>query len=139
MCSSDLGALQDHKRAAVIGMKSFGKGSVQTIIPLSGPGGGALRLTTAKYYTPSGRTIQATGIDPDIAVSQLSEKYDPGAQVRRSEADLPGHFAAEAKAQAATPVIRPAVDKKYDDFQLSFALDRLNGRVVAAQKQAKAR
>ena len=134
------GALQDHRRATVIGMKSFGKGSVQTIIPLSGNSGGALRLTTAKYYTPSGRTIQATGIDPDIAVSQLSEKDDPGAIVRRSEADLPGHFEAEAKpGQSNVPVIRPAADKKYDDFQLSYALDRLNGRVVAAtQKQAKA-
>ncbi len=134
------GALQDHKRASVLGMKSFGKGSVQTIIPLPGQSGGALRLTTAKYYTPSGRTIQAVGIDPDIAVSQLSEKDDPGIAIRRSEADLPGHFEAEAKGAAAqVPVIRPAADKKYDDFQLSYALDRLNGRVVvSAQKQAKA-
>jgi C-terminal processing protease CtpA/Prc len=60
------GALQDHKRATILGTRSFGKGSVQTIIPL-GQNNGALRLTTARYYTPSGRSIQAKGIDPDIA------------------------------------------------------------------------
>src|SRR5262249_17931681 len=63
------GALQDHKRATLIGTRSFGKGSVQTIIPL-GPGNGALRLTTARYYTPAGRSIQAKGITPDIEVLQ---------------------------------------------------------------------
>src|SRR5690606_39659959 len=62
------GALQDHQRALVVGTLSFGKGSVQTIIPLGA--NGALRLTTAKYYTPSGRSIQAKGIDPDIVVTQ---------------------------------------------------------------------
>ncbi len=63
------GALQDHKRATIIGSRSFGKGSVQTIIPL-GSGNGALRLTTARYYTPSGRSIQAKGITPDIEILQ---------------------------------------------------------------------
>lgn len=63
------GALQDHKRAAIVGTRSFGKGSVQTIIPL-GSGNGALRLTTARYYTPSGKSIQAKGIVPDIEVLQ---------------------------------------------------------------------
>src|SRR4029077_5983007 len=67
------GALQDHRRATIVGVTSFGKGSVQTIIPLGGQRGGALRLTTAKYYTPSGRSIQATGITPDIAVSNLTD------------------------------------------------------------------
>ena len=67
------GALQDQKRARVIGTRSFGKGSVQTVIPLSGGVDGALRLTTAKYYTPSGRSIQATGIDPDILVEQTAD------------------------------------------------------------------
>ena len=66
------GALQDHKRATIIGMTSFGKGSVQTIIPL-GEGRGALRLTTARYYTPSGHSIQAQGIIPDIQVAQGDE------------------------------------------------------------------
>ncbi len=133
------GALQDHKRATVIGMTSFGKGSVQTIIPL-GEGGGALRLTTARYYTPSGHSIQAQGIIPDIAVAQGDEADVPKI-VRPSEADLPGHLIGEPVAKKANaPVITPAPGKKYDDFQLSYALDLLHGKmtVAAAQKQASA-
>ena len=81
------GALQDHRRAVVLGTRSFGKGSVQTIIPLSGQG--AIRLTTAHYYTPSGRSIQAKGIDPDIEVEQAKlETVEP--RSRRREADLRG-------------------------------------------------
>jgi carboxyl-terminal processing protease len=81
------GALQDHKRAILVGTKSFGKGSVQTIIPVSG--GGAMRLTTARYYTPSGRSIQALGIEPDIAVQPAKlEKLAGGPGVH--EADLKG-------------------------------------------------
>src|SRR5215470_10938435 len=81
------GALQDHHRAILLGTKSFGKGSVQTIIPI--PGHGAIRLTTARYYTPSGRSIQAKGIEPDIEVEQ--SKVEVIEQQRRtSEADLPG-------------------------------------------------
>ena len=81
------GALQDHHRAIVLGTGSFGKGSVQTIIPLSG--NGAMRLTTARYYTPSGRSIQGTGITPDITVEQARiEKVETGP--RRREADLRG-------------------------------------------------
>src|SRR5499433_1241693 len=81
------GALQDHHRAIVLGTKSFGKGSVQTIIPI--PGHGAIRLTTARYFTPSGRSIQALGITPDIGVEQ--SKIEPIEQQRRiGEADLPG-------------------------------------------------
>src|SRR5207302_1422916 len=84
------GALQDHKRATVIGVTSFGKGSVQTIIPLGGQHGGAIRLTTARYYTPSGRSIQATGIVPDIMVDQAKiEKVAAAPYGGRSEADLP--------------------------------------------------
>jgi len=79
------GALQDHRRAVILGTQSFGKGSVQTIMPL--PGHGAMRLTTARYYTPSGRSIQAKGIDPDIEV--LQSKVEPIEQPkRRHEADL---------------------------------------------------
>src|SRR5580698_5453309 len=85
------GALQDHKRATIVGMTSFGKGSVQTIIPL-GEGGGALRLTTARYYTPSGHSIQATGIVPDVAVAQGDEDATPKIE-RPSESELPGHLA----------------------------------------------
>jgi carboxyl-terminal processing protease len=78
------GALQDHRRAVVMGVKSFGKGSVQTVMPI--PGNGAIRLTTARYYTPSGRSIQATGIEPDIEV--LATRPDPNAPQRDREADL---------------------------------------------------
>jgi len=136
------GALQDHKRASVIGVTSFGKGSVQTIIPLGGQHGGALRLTTARYYTPSGRSIQATGIAPDIAVSNLTDKEQSEADQfsQRTEASLAGHLDAEgAQRNTKMPTIRPEEGKKYDDFQLAYALDRLDGKVVAlppVQKQA---
>jgi carboxyl-terminal processing protease len=81
------GALQDHHRAIVLGTQSFGKGSVQTIIPL--PGHGAMRLTTARYYTPSGRSIQALGISPDIEV-QPAKVEEIAQGMRRREADLRG-------------------------------------------------
>jgi carboxyl-terminal processing protease len=138
------GALQDHRRATIVGVTSFGKGSVQTIIPLGGQRGGALRLTTAKYYTPSGRSIQATGIAPDIAVSNLNEKDQGEADqfTSRSEASLAGHLDAEgAQRNTKMPTIRPEEGKKYDDFQLSYALDRLDGKVVSLAtpvKQAQA-
>jgi carboxyl-terminal processing protease len=136
------GALQDHHRATVVGMTSFGKGSVQTIIPLSGNHGGALRLTTAKYYTPSGRSIQATGIVPDIQVSQLSAKDDADERFLRNEAELPGHLEAEGQHRPAAgqPIIRPAAGKTYDDFQLSYAIDRMNGRIgmPVAERQDRA-
>lgn len=123
------GALQDHKRATVVGMTSFGKGSVQTIIPL-GTGGGALRLTTARYYTPSGRSIQATGIVPDYAVSQGDD--DGSKLLRTSEANLPGHLAGDAAKKPSQQVIKPAPGKKYDDFQLAYALDILRGQKTVA-------
>jgi carboxyl-terminal processing protease len=119
------GALQDHKRATVVGMTSFGKGSVQTIIPL-GAGGGALRLTTARYYTPSGHSIQATGIIPDYAVSQGDDE-DAAKLLRTSEADLPGHLSGEAAKKQAQQIVRPPAGKKFADFQLSYALDLLRG------------
>jgi carboxyl-terminal processing protease len=129
------GALQDHRRATVVGMTSFGKGSVQTIIPL-GEGGGALRLTTARYYTPSGHSIQATGIIPDIAVAQGDEEETAPKVERPSEADLPGHLAPEEGADKATPaVIRPPAGKKIDDFQLSYALDLLRGKTTVSSIQ----
>jgi carboxyl-terminal processing protease len=133
------GALQDHKRATIEGMTSFGKGSVQTIIPL-GESGGALRLTTARYYTPSGRSIQAEGIVPDIAVAMGTEGDVPKVE-RTTEADLPGHLAPEsAAAKKTTTIVRPPVGKKIDDFQLSYALDLLNGKVsMAAAKSPSTR
>jgi carboxyl-terminal processing protease len=126
------GALQDHKRATVVGLTSFGKGSVQTIIPL-GEGRGALRLTTARYFTPSGHSIQAQGIIPDIQVAQGDEAALPKL-ARPSEADLRGHLTGEpipAK-RINAPVIKPAAGQKVDDFQLSYALDLLHGKMTVA-------
>ncbi len=128
------GAQQDHHRAAIIGETSFGKGSVQTIIPLGGREGGALRLTTARYYTPSGRSIQAVGITPDVAISNLTGKeWTEHKAEMRSEASLPGHLEPEngQKRLDSTPV-RPDEGKKYDDFQLAYAVDRLDGKLTAA-------
>jgi carboxyl-terminal processing protease len=126
------GALQDNQRATVIGETSFGKGSVQTIIPLGGRDGGALRLTTARYYTPSGRSIQAIGIKPDVAVSNwtVAEAADAKNQWR-SEASLPGHLEPESGLKRSEIVsMRPDEPKKYDDFQLAYALDRLDGKLA---------
>ncbi len=136
------GALQDHHRATILGMTSFGKGSVQTIIPL-GEGGGALRLTTARYYTPSGHSIQAQGIVPDVAVAQGDEEDVPKI-VRPSEADLPGHLAGEPIAKKANQtVVRPpanapknGADGKPYDFQLVYALQYLHGKVTVASSAA---
>lgn len=129
------GALQDHRRATVVGMTSFGKGSVQTIIPL-GEGGGALRLTTARYYTPSGHSIQATGIIPDVAVAQGDEAETAPKVERPSEADLPGHLAPEdAEKKQAAAIIHPPAGKKFDDFQLSYALDLLQGKTTVSSIQ----
>jgi len=125
------GALQDHHRAMIVGMTSFGKGSVQTIIPL-GEGGGALRLTTARYYTPSGHSIQAQGILPDVAVAQGDEEDIPRI-ARPSEADLPGHLANADAIARRTPqsIVRPpAAGAKPADFQLTYALELLHGKVA---------
>ncbi|MGN6148932.1 MAG: S41 family peptidase, partial [Rhizomicrobium sp.] len=89
------GALQDHKRARIVGTTSFGKGSVQTIIPLNNGEDGALHMTTARYYTPSGRTIQAEGIVPDVVVSQGNDADDPYTEFDQREANLPHHLEAE--------------------------------------------
>jgi carboxyl-terminal processing protease len=122
------GALQDHRRAIVMGTKSFGKGSVQTIIPL--PGHGAMRLTTARYFTPSGRSIQAKGIDPDILVEQARvESLESGP--RRSEADLRGALVNPGAAGGATapeqPKDQPGANDTPQDYQLARALDLLRG------------
>ncbi|MBI1210159.1 MAG: PDZ domain-containing protein [Alphaproteobacteria bacterium] len=129
------GALQDHKRARLLGMRSFGKGSVQTVIPLSGGTDGALRLTTAKYYTPSGRSIQATGIDPDIEVWQTAEAPPaPDPRDIRSEADLRNHLedpGAQAKPHVG-PIVKPKPGEKIDDFQLQYAERLLRGQEVVS-------
>jgi carboxyl-terminal processing protease len=116
------GALQDHGRAIVMGTPSFGKGSVQTIMPL--PGHGAIRLTTARYYTPSGTSIQAKGIVPDIEVRQSRvEVIDQGAA--RREADLRGRLENE---QIEGETSGAASDgEEADDYQLDRAIDLLRG------------
>jgi len=118
------GALQDHKRATLIGTRSFGKGSVQTIIPL-GAGNGALRLTTARYYTPSGRSIQAQGIKPDIEVLQdVPDKLKDEAD-SEGEASLRGHLAATGAEKSGSQSYVPPDEK--DDKALHMALDLLRG------------
>src|SRR6516164_9059016 len=123
------GALQDQKRATLIGTRSFGKGSVQTIIPLGG-GNGALRLTTARYYTPSGRSIQAQGIMPDIEVLQdvpdnLKAQIDS-----KGEASLRGHLKAEGAEQTGSQSYVPPDEA--DDKAIKMALDLLRGTATNA-------
>ncbi|MEE2661715.1 MAG: S41 family peptidase [Pseudomonadota bacterium] len=116
------GALQDHRRALILGTRSFGKGSVQTIVPLSGHG--AIRLTTARYFTPSGRSIQAKGIVPDIIVEQLKlEKVDQPNRPR--EEDLRGRLDNPNKPGTADKKNTP--QSVSQDYQLSRALDLLRG------------
>jgi carboxyl-terminal processing protease len=118
------GALQDQKRATIIGSRTFGKASVQTILPL-GQGNGALRLTTARYYTPSGRSIQAQGIAPDIEVLQdVPKDLAPQAQTR-SESNLPGHLKAEGEEQKGSQSYIPKEAK--DDKALQTALALIRG------------
>jgi carboxyl-terminal processing protease len=138
------GALQDHRRAIVVGTKSFGKGSVQTVIPLRGDG--AMRLTTARYYTPSGRSIQALGVAPDIIVNQPvpappgegeAEAESPASAADRSEAGLRGalendsmtederqQYEADAARAEETAKLRE------EDYQLAYAVDIIKGLSV---------
>jgi carboxyl-terminal processing protease len=118
------GALQDHKRATLIGTRSFGKGSVQTIIPL-GAGNGALRLTTARYYTPSGRSIQAKGISPDIEVLQEVPDNLKAQTDSKGEASLRGHLKAEGAEETGSQSYVPP--KEEDDKAIRMALDLLRG------------
>ncbi|APX22492.1 MAG: S41 family peptidase [Rhodobacteraceae bacterium] len=140
------GALQDHRRAVVVGTKSFGKGSVQTVMPVRGDG--AMRLTTARYYTPSGRSIQALGVSPDIVVEQPSPRAEDDEEEQgrspfsRSEADLRGRLDNDslseeeirqieedrAKAEAAAAL-------REEDYQLAYAIDILKGLTVLEKEQ----
>ncbi|MDH4983319.1 S41 family peptidase [Hyphomicrobium sp. D-2] len=145
------GALQDHKRATVIGTRSFGKGSVQTIIPLGA--NGAIRLTTARYYTPSNRSIQAKGIDPDIVIEQelpeeLKKKTVSAADNSRGEASLRGHLRnpetgkeeeegkEAAKESSGSSAYVPKEAEK--DTQLQYALSFLRGTATDSQTAQKA-
>ncbi len=124
------GALQDHRRALILGTRSFGKGSVQTVIPLSS-GRGALRLTTAHYYTPSGRSIQAQGIDPDIVVEQIRPEPEPEAIPERREEDLRGHLDNDGITDE-DPAAEEALEEAEDDptkgdYQLARAIEQLRG------------
>src|SRR6056297_1603024 len=130
------GALQDHRRGVVIGTKSFGKGSVQTVMPLKGDG--AMRLTTARYYTPSGRSIQALGVSPDIVVQQPPRREEPedeeGARPGRTEADLRGSLDNDSLSEDERRQIeadRAKADEaarlREEDYQLAYAIDILKG------------
>src|SRR5262245_2519668 len=118
------GALQDHKRATILGTRSFGKGSVQTIIPLGG-GNGALRLTTARYFTPAGRSIQAKGIVPDIEALQDVPDEVKSRTETRGESSLRGHLKAEGEEQAGSQSYVPPEAK--DDKALNMALELMRG------------
>ena len=139
------GALQDHRRAVVVGTKSFGKGSVQTLIPLRGDG--AMRLTTARYYTPSGRSIQALGISPDIVVQQpLPPAVDPAATDEkksavgeRSEADLRGAITNDSMTDEEKRLYQEELARaeesaklRDEDYQLAYAVDIIKGLTVIA-------
>jgi carboxyl-terminal processing protease len=127
------GALHDHKRATLIGTRSFGKGSVQTIIPL-GRGNGALALTTARYYTPSGRSIQAQGVTPDIEVLQdVPDELKTRAELQ-GEASMRGHLAADGAEQTGSQAYVPPSEK--DDKALNAAFNLLRGVTVNANAPA---
>ncbi len=137
------GALQDHRRAVVVGTKSFGKGSVQTVLPLRGDG--AMRLTTARYYTPSGRSIQALGVSPDIIVEQprTSPEDEAGEEEARqtfSEADLRGSLDNDSITEDERRMLEEERDEaaaaaglRDEDYQLAYAVDLLKG--LSALKQ----
>lgn len=139
------GALQDHRRAIVVGTKSFGKGSVQTLIPLRGDG--AMRLTTARYYTPSGRSIQALGIAPDIVVNQPTPPAAEAAagevpttvERQRSEASLRGAITNDSMTEEERRLYEEelaqaeeAAKLRDEDYQLAYAVDIIKGLTAIA-------
>ncbi|MBR9763755.1 MAG: S41 family peptidase [Rhodobacteraceae bacterium] len=139
------GALQDHRRAIVVGTKSFGKGSVQTVMPLRGDG--SIRLTTARYYTPSGRSIQNLGISPDIVVHQprvdpnAEDEDEPADTPRRSEADLRGTLDNDSLSEDEIRQIEEerekaekAAELRDEDYQLAYAIDILRGLAALGPK-----
>ncbi|OWY02156.1 MULTISPECIES: S41 family peptidase [Thioclava] len=144
------GALQDHHRAIVVGTKSFGKGSVQTVMPIQGEG--AMRLTTARYYTPSGRSIQSLGIAPDVVVPQPDQPKSQdkaaaegdNARKMTSEADLKGAITNDSmtedekkQAEDERAKAEEAAKRRMEDFQMSYAIDLIKG-LSAIAPEAKA-
>jgi carboxyl-terminal processing protease len=149
------GALQDHKRATIMGSQSFGKGSVQTLLPIDETRSEAIKITTARYYTPSGRSIQAKGITPDLLVYETAEG-DPFAELRTSEADLDRHLRSDKESKDGKPALtqaqilekaaaeRAALEKlkgrkplepgSAEDYQLQQALNHLKGQPVVVAK-----
>jgi carboxyl-terminal processing protease len=139
------GALQDHRRAIIVGTKSFGKGSVQTLIPLKGDG--AMRLTTARYYTPSGRSIQALGVSPDIVVQQPvkapedpEKTEDSAAKEPRSEADLRGAITNDSMTEDEKKLYleeqaraEETAKLRDEDYQLAYAVDILKGLTIGQE------
>jgi carboxyl-terminal processing protease len=132
------GALQDHRRAIVVGTQTFGKGSVQTIVPLRGDG--AMRLTTSRYYTPSGRSIQALGVSPDIIVDQPpraeaeAATEDEADRPQRTEADLRGRLENDSISEEERKLLEEETARaeasaklRKDDYQLAYAIDILRG------------
>jgi carboxyl-terminal processing protease len=117
------GALQDHHRAILLGTRSFGKGSVQTIIPL--PGHGAMRLTTARYYTPSGRSIQAKGIEPDIVVEAAKIEAAPDQKLKVADASAKTDDSADDA--DLSPSVDPTIMGTPADYQMTRAVDMLRG------------
>jgi carboxyl-terminal processing protease len=129
------GALQDHGRAIIMGTKTFGKGSVQTIMPMSN--GAALKLTTARYYTPSGKSIQATGIEPDIITEDVKVTKSEQGENRLKEADLTGHLEGDDEEKSTDKKDKDKTTEKKsigDDFQLSEALTLLKGINIYTKK-----
>ncbi len=140
------GALQDHRRAVIVGTRSFGKGSVQTLMPLRS--NGAMRLTTARYYTPSGRSIQALGVSPDLVVEQpirLPDDAENGngtpTPPSRSEADLRGALNNDSLSEDERRLIeeeraaaQAAAELRNEDYQLSYAVDLLRGLSAFAER-----
>jgi len=135
--------LQDHKRAVIVGTPSFGKGSVQSVRPI--PGYGALKITTARYYTPSGRSIQAEGIQPDILIPRAEIKEEEIIK-GYSESNLPGALGKKEgeKKKTTEKTVQAAADKKTEakedtkkDYQLNRALDILKSISVYRQKEQK--
>lgn len=124
------GALQDHRRATILGTRSFGKGSVQTIIPLGE--NGALRLTTALYYTPSNRSIQGKGITPDITVEQPLPAEFKGYDVNYGESEFKGHIKGKEEDEKGSGSAAYVPKDPKDDVQLNSALKLLRGEVANA-------